>query len=106
MQFFVVFTPKRRFEVVGVPADFAKLLPLEEARAKELYAAGTLRQSWVLGKREKGAACLFEVASPKHLQEVIDSFPLIQKSYSGYEVLPLAPDPVFARASWLQSILG
>ena len=106
MQFFVVFTPKKRFAVVGVPEDFAKLLPLEEARAKELYADGTLRQSWVLGKREKGAACLFEARSPEHLQEMIDSFPLIQKSYSDYEILPLAPDPVFARPSWIRSMLS
>lgn len=106
MQFFVVFTPKKRFEVVGVPEDFPKLLPLEEARAKELYAQGSLRQSWVLGKREKGAACLFEVDSPAELQAILDSFPLIQKSYSDYEIFPLAPDPVFARKSWLQSVLG
>lgn len=106
MQFFVVFTPKKRFAVVGVPDDFAKLLPLEEARAKELYVGGVLRQSWVLGKREKGAACLFEVRSPAHLQEALDSFPLIQNSYSDYEVFPLAPDPVFARPSWIRSMLS
>lgn len=106
MQFFVVFTPKKRFEVVGVPDDFPKVLPLEEARAKELYAQDVLRQSWVLGKRDKGAACLFEVRSPEHLQEVLDSFPLIQKGYSDYEIFPLAPDPVFARPSWIKSILS
>ena len=106
MQYLVVFTPKKRFEVVGVPSDFTELLPLEEARAKELYGEGTLRQSWVVGKREKGAACLFEADSPKHLQEMIDSFPLIKASYSDYEIFPFAPDPVFARPSWLKSILS
>ena len=106
MQYLVVFTPKKRFEVVGVPDEFPKLLPLEEARAKELYAQGALRQSWVLGKREKGAACLFEAESPAHLQEIIDSFPLIQKSYSDYEIFPLAPDPVFAKPSWIRSVLS
>ena len=106
MQYFVVFTPKKRFEVVGVPDDFAELLPQENARAKELYAQGILRQSWVLGTQEKGAACLFEATSPKDLQAIIDSFPLIQKSYSDYEIFPLAPDPVFAKSSWIKSILS
>ena len=106
MQYLVVFTPKKRFEVVGVPDDFPKLLPQEEARAKELYAEGSLRQSWVLGKRDKGAACLFEAESPKHLQAMIDSFPLIRASYSDYEIFPLVPDPVFARPSWIRSVLS
>ena len=106
MQYFVVFTPKKRFEITGTPPDFAKLLPLEETRAKELYAEGSLRQSWVLGKRDKGAACLFEADSPQHLQAIIDSFPLIQVSYSDYEIFPLAPDPVFARPSWIKSVFS
>ena len=106
MQFLVVFTPKKRFEVVGIPDDFPMLLPSEEARAKELYAQGVLRQSWVLGKREKGAACMFEVDSPTVLQEIIDSFPLVQKSYSDYEIFPLAPDPVFATPAWIKSMLS
>lgn len=106
MQYFVVFTPKKRFEVVGTPDDFPKLLPQEEARAKELYGEGTLRQSWVLGKRDKGAACLFEAASPEALQVIIDSFPLIQKGYSDYEIYSLAPDPVFAKPSWIKSMLA
>ena len=106
MQYFVVFTPKKRFEIVGMPADFPHLLPQEEARAKELYGEGLLRQSWVLGKRDKGAACLFEAQSPKHLQEIIDSFPLIRASYSDYEIFPLAPDPVFAKPSWIKSVFS
>lgn len=106
MQYFVVFTPKKRFEILGMPADFLKLLPQEEARAKELYAQGIMRQSWVLGKRDKGAACIFEAESPEHLQEILESFPLIKASYSDYEIFPLAPDPAFAKKSWLKDALS
>ena len=106
MQYLVAFTPKKRFEIVGTPADFPTLLPQEEERARELYGEGLLRQSWVLGKRDKGAACLFEVQSAKHLQEIIDSFPLIRASYADYEIFPLAPDPVFAKPSWTKSLFS
>ena len=99
MQYLVVFTPKKRFEIVGIPADFPKLLPQEEAR-------GIAAPMWVLGKRDKGAVCLFEAESSKHLQEIIDSFPFIQASYSDYEIFPLAPDPVFARPSWIKSVFS
>ena len=106
MQYFVVFTPKKRFEIFDMPADFPKLLSQEEARAKELYGQGLIRQSWVLGKRDKGAACLFEAESPKHLQEMIDSFPLIKASYSDYEIFPLAPAPVVAKRYRSKSALS
>ncbi len=106
MQYFVVFTPKKRFEILGMPAGVPKLVGEEEARAKELYGEGGLRQSWVLGKRDKGAACIFEAESPKHLQEILDNFPLIKASYSDYEIFPLAPDPAFAKKSWLKDALS
>ena len=99
MQYFVIFTPKQQVGTTGMPSDFSQLLLEEEARAKDLYMEGLLRQSWVLGKRDHGAACLFEAESPKHLQEIIDSFPLIKADYSDTQVFPLAPDPAFANES-------
>jgi len=99
MQYFVIFTPKQQFETDGMPSDFPQLLLEEEARAKALYAEGLLRQSWVLGTRDRGAAVLFEAESPEHLQEIIDSFPLIKADYSNTQVFPLAPDPAFAEKS-------
>ncbi len=95
MQFFVVFTPKQKLENGGIPPDFPQLLAQEEARAKSLYAEGSIRQSWVLGKKENGAACLFEAKSPEHLQEFLESFPLIKAGYSDVQTFPLAPDPAF-----------
>lgn len=99
MQYFVVFTPKQKVGGGEMPSDFPQLLHEEEARAKDLYMEGLLRQSWVLGERDRGAAVLFEAKSPEHLQEIIDSFPLIKADYSNAQVFPLAPDPAFAEKS-------
>ena len=99
MQYFVIFTPKQKFGSSEMPSDFPQLLLEEEARAKDLYMEGLLRQSWVLGTRDRGAAVLFEAESPKHLQEIIDSFPLIEADYSDTQIFPLAPDPAFAQKS-------
>ena len=99
MQYMVIFTPKPELKAEEMPADFPPLLVKEAARAKDLYAQGLLRQSWVLGTEDKGAACLFEAESPRHLQGIIDSFPLIQANYSDFQIVPLAPDPAFAKPS-------
>ncbi|MEH2118212.1 muconolactone Delta-isomerase family protein [Nostoc sp.] len=99
MQYLVIFTPKHKFQSDEMPSDFPQLLLEEEARAKNLYMEGLLRQSWVLGKRDYGAAVLFEAESPKHMQEIIDSFPLIKVGYANTQVFPLAPDPAFAQKS-------
>ena len=99
MQYLVVFTPKQKFGSAEMPSDFPQLLLKEEARAKDLYMEGLLRQSWVLGKRDHGAAVLFEAESSEHLQEIIDSFPLIKANYSDAQVFPLTPDPAFAEKS-------
>ena len=99
MQYLVIFTPKQKFGSDEMPSDFPQLLREEEARAKDLYMEGLLRQSWVLGKRDHGAAVLFEAESPEHLQEIINSFPLIKADYSNTQVFPLAPDPAFAEKS-------
>ncbi|MEH2335106.1 muconolactone Delta-isomerase family protein [Nostoc sp. UHCC 0926] len=99
MQYLVIFTPKQKFASPEMPSDFPQLLLEEEARAKDLYMEGLLRQSWVLGARDRGAAVLFEAESPERLQEIIDSFPLIKADYSDTQVFPLAPDPAFANKS-------
>ncbi len=99
MQYLVIFTPKQKFGTPEMPSDFPQLLLEEEARAKDLYMEGLLRQSWVLGTRDRGAGVLFEAESPKHLQEIIDSFPLIKADYSDTQIFPLAPDPAFAEKS-------
>lgn len=99
MQFLVLFTPKPQFATDGPPSDFKELHTKELARAKVLYGEGHLRQTWVMGEEKKGAACLFEADSPKHLQEMVDSFPLVEADYADTQIVPLAPDPVFAKRS-------
>ncbi|MBW4629150.1 MAG: hypothetical protein KME49_27490 [Brasilonema octagenarum HA4186-MV1] len=99
MQYLVIFTPKQKIGSAEMPSDFPQLLRGEEARAKDLYMEGLLRQSWVLGERDHGAAVLFEAESPEHLQEIIASFPLIKADYSNTQVFPLAPDPALAEKS-------
>ncbi len=99
MQYFVIFTPKKKFATKGMPADFMEMEIKEQAQAQVLYAEGGLRQVWALDTMEKGAAVLFEATSPDHLQQMIDSFPLIEVDYADYQALPLAPYPAFAKTS-------
>lgn len=99
MQYFVIFTPKKKFAAEGMPADFMELEMKEQAQAQVLYGEGGLRQVWALDTKEKGAAVLFEATSLDHLQQMIDSFPLIEVDYADYHILPLAPYPAFAKTS-------
>ena len=99
MQYLVIFAPKEKFETDGMPADFADMEMKEEAQAQVLYAEGGLRHVWALDRKQRGAAVLFEANSTDHLQQMIDSFPLIQVDYADYQILPLAPYPAFARIS-------
>ncbi len=99
MQYLVIFTPKQKFETEGMPADFPKLEQEEEEQAQDLYMEGGMRQVWALDTKTKGAAVLFEAESPKDLQKMIDSFPLIKVDYADYQIWPLAPYPFFAKKS-------
>ena len=99
MQYFVIFTPKQKFQTEGMPSDFPKIEQQEEEQAQDLYMEGGLRQVWALDTKTKGAAVLFEAESPKDLQKMIDSFPLIKVDYADYQIWPLAPYPVFAKKS-------
>ena len=95
MQFLVIFTPKQKFETKSVPSDFTKFLAAEDAQVKLLYGQGGVRQVWALDTKSKGAALLFEVASAKELQSMIDSLPLIKVDYADYQIWPLAQYPGF-----------
>ena len=99
MQYFVIFTPKQKFQTEGTPADFPQMEQKEEEQAQDLYMGGGLRQVWALDIKTKGAAVLFEAASPEELQKMIDTFPLIKVDYADYQVWPLAPYPGFAKKS-------
>ena len=98
MQYLVVFTPKEKFATEGKPADFMDLEMKEQAQVQVLYAEGGLRQVWALDTEHRGGAVLFEADSTDHLQQMIDSFPMIKVDYADYQIWPLAPHPAFARA--------
>ena len=99
MQYLVIFTLKQKFQTEGIPSDFPQIEQQEEEQAQDLYMEGGLRQVWALDTKAKGAAVLFEAESPKDLQKMIDSFPLIKVDYADYQIWPLAPYPAFAKKS-------
>jgi len=99
MQYLVIFTPKEQFGTDGMPADFAETELKEQAQVRVLYAGGGARQVWALETKTRGGLILFEAESPAHLQEMIDSFPLIKADYADYRVLPLAPHAAFGKKS-------
>lgn len=98
MQYLVIFTPDKRFEVDGPPADFARMELQERAQTRVLYAEGGLRQVWAHVPRERGAVVLFEADSPAELRRMIDIFPLIQAGYAVPEIIPLQPHAAFTPA--------
>ncbi|MEH1900667.1 MAG: muconolactone Delta-isomerase family protein [Nostoc sp.] len=99
MQYLVIFTPNKKFETDGVPSDFAETELKEQAQVRVLYAGGGARQVWALDTKTRGGVILFEAESPEHLQEMIDSFPLIKADYADYQILPLAPHAAFSKKS-------
>ena len=104
MQYLVIFSPKKKLQTEGRPADFAKQEIQEQAQTRVLYAGGGLRQVWAHvdgqapeGQTPKilGAVCLFEAESPNHLQKMIHSFPLVQKDYAEFQIMALQPHAAF-----------
>lgn len=96
MQFIVVFHPKDAFKTEGPPADFAQVEQAEQVQAKALYKNGGLREIWALKIEGKGAVGLFEAASREELDSMVASFPMVQKDYADYQILPLGPFEAFA----------
>jgi len=95
MQFFAVFTPKKKFATEGMPADFPQLEMQEQAQVRTLYSEGNLRQVWALPPKGRGGVVLFEADSAEHLERIIHTFPLIKADYADYQVWDLAPYPAF-----------
>lgn len=89
MQFIVVIQPRAQLQARGLPADFADVEDAEQARAQSLYKCDVARQLWAIKTDRKGAIGLFEAASEGELQEVINSFPMVQKDYVEYQVFPV-----------------
>lgn len=89
MQYLVIFTPKKQFASEGLPSDFMEKEQQEQAQVRELYAGGGLRQVWAQVPRTHGGVVLFEAESPDHLDEMINSFPLIKANYADPQIVPL-----------------
>ena len=101
MQYYVIFRPNKKFATEGTPADFAAVEQEERAQVRVLYEGGGARQVWALMEADKvlGGTILFEARSADHLQEMIDSFPLMKAGYAEAEILQLAPHAAFKPTS-------
>ena len=95
MQAIVIFSLKKKFETEGIPHDFMEKELKEQAQVRVLYAEGGLRQVWAKVPRTLGGVILFEADSPKHLQQMIDGFPLVKAEYADYQITPLQPHAAF-----------
>ena len=97
MQYLVVFTPNKKFATEGMPADFAEKELQEQAEVRVQYAGGGARQVWALKDGDKilGGVILYEAESREHVQEMIDSFPLLKADYAEAQVHTLAPHAAF-----------
>ena len=95
MQYLVVFTPNQQFAKEGSPSDFMDKEQQEQAQVRELYAGGGLRQVWAQVPRTLGGVVLFEAESPAHLDEMINSFPLIKAGYAEPQIVPLQQHAAF-----------
>lgn len=95
MQYLVIFSPKQKFQTDGMPSDFMEMELKEQAQVRVLYAEGSLRQVWAQVPKTHGGVILFEAESPQHLQEKIDSFPLVKADYADFQSVPLQPHAAF-----------
>lgn len=96
MQFLTV--SRRRTEAFAPDAFTPELAAHETQRARELYAAGLLRQIWMRGDLP-GAAILWEAASEAEVRAAIDSLPIFQAGMLEIVVItPLKPYPGFGPA--------
>ena len=89
---------RRRTDTFPPEAFTPELMVRETRRAKELYAAGLLRQIWRRGDIP-GAAILWEAASEAEVRAALDSLPIAQAGMLEIQaVVSLAPYPGFGTA--------
>jgi len=86
---------RRLIDAFPPEAFTPELLRRETARARELYAAGILRQIWKRGDIP-GASILWEAASEAEVRDAIESLPLFQAGLlEVVAVVRLEPYPGF-----------
>jgi muconolactone delta-isomerase len=70
--------------------DFAPLLGPEAERARELYAAGSVRAAW--GRKDvPGAVLLIEAESREAAQAAVLSLPLAERGMLEVTLVPVGP---------------
>ena len=87
MQFLVI---SRRLPDRYSDANFAPVVPLEGARARELYAAGFTRQIWHRGD-QPGACQIVEADTLDAVHETLATLPLAAAGMIAFDVIPLKP---------------
>jgi muconolactone delta-isomerase len=71
-------------------AACASLIGAESERARELYAAGCLRQVWHRAD-VPGACLLWEAASAEEVRESLGTLPFAKAGLLDIEVIPIVP---------------
>lgn len=94
MQFAIIGRPGDVFSSATPPADLQETIAAEWAKSREYYAAGILRQMWMLGGY-KGALGIFEADSPEHMEQINAGYPMVQKGYAVHEIVQLDHYPAF-----------
>ncbi len=70
--------------------EYAVLAEQESERARELYAAGLIRQIWHRADTP-GACLLWEAESEEQVREVWKTFPFAQAGMTEVTLIPLKP---------------
>jgi muconolactone delta-isomerase len=71
-------------------AEFTDLVDAEASRARELYAAGFIRQIWHRGDLP-GACMVLEVDSLEEARAQLYTLPMIRAGMLDVSIVPLAP---------------
>jgi muconolactone delta-isomerase len=86
MQFLVICRP----DPGGDPEQFARLVPFETEKLRELAAAGTLTGAWNPGPPGRpGAVLMLEAADEDEIASILATLPLVQADEITTEIIPL-----------------
>ena len=91
LQFLVI---SRRLTEKFSEADFEPIVPLEGARARQLYSAGFTRQIWHRGDKP-GACQIVEAENIEGVRENLATLPLAAAGMIEFDIIPLKPYPGF-----------
>lgn len=98
MQYLVIVQTKQEI-VDNPPADLLEVIAEEQAQGRALYASEDLRQSWEIDDSRPGIVCIYEAASEKELQALLDTYVMLQKGYGEVLLIKLKPDSAYVDIS-------